>query len=238
MLIESAYDAQLSRTRGRPLVRGVVSPAVVFSFVCVTGLLGTASLGCTGRMTAWLGVGNMFLYAGVYTPLKRWSIVNTWVGAVVGAVPPLMGWSARTGGDLMGHGGGWVLAGIVYAWQFPHFNALSWGFREEYARTGYRMMCVTHPALNARVALRYSLWCLVLCWALPMTGLLDRFYLVDSTVVNAFMAIYAWRFYRHPCAKSARELFFASLVHLPSVFLLALAHKILALWRTQYTLHG
>ncbi|KTW30480.1 protoheme IX farnesyltransferase [Pneumocystis jirovecii RU7] len=231
MLIESAFDAQMSRTRSRPLVRGIISLPTVFSFVCVTGFLGIFFLawGVNGT-TALLGITNIFLYAGVYTPLKRISIINTWVGAIVGALPPLMGWSASSNGDLFSHLGGWVLAGILYAWQFPHFNSLSWNIRQEYARAGYHMTCIINPSLNARVSLRYSLLCFLLCWALPVTGLVDSFYFFDSSVINMFMTVYAWKFYRHQNEKNARELFFASLIHLPCIFLLALIHKIVMIW--------
>ncbi|KAG5519599.1 hypothetical protein PMAC_001754 [Pneumocystis sp. 'macacae'] len=226
MLIESAFDAQMSRTRSRPLIRGIISLPTVFSFVCVTGSLGTLFLAWgVNETTAFLGVANIFLYAGVYTPLKRISIINTWVGAIVGALPPLMGWSASSDGDLFSHLGGWILAGILYAWQFPHFNSLSWNIRQEYARAGYYMTCVVNPALNARVSLRYSLLCFLLCWALPISGLVDSFYFFDSTVVNIFMTVYAWKFYRHQNEKNARELFVASLIYLPCIFLLALIHK-------------
>ena len=77
------------------------------------------------------GAATLILYTSVYTPMKRLSIVNTWVGSVVGALPPLMGWAACTGGI---DAGGLVLAGILYSWQFPHFNALSWNLRADYSR--------------------------------------------------------------------------------------------------------
>ncbi|QSL66485.1 hypothetical protein MERGE_000865 [Pneumocystis wakefieldiae] len=231
MMLESDYDAQMSRTRYRPLVRGVVSLPTVFSFVCVTGALGTISLAWgVNTTTAYLGVVNIFLYGGVYTPLKRISIINTWIGSVVGALPPLMGWSASSNGDLFSHPGGWILACILYTWQFPHFNSLSWNLRHEYARAGYQMMCITNPALNARLALRYSLLCFLFCWALPISGLLDPFYLIDSALVNIFMISCSWRFYRRQTEKNARELFYASLIHLPAIFLLALGHKAVTIW--------
>ncbi|KAG5440489.1 hypothetical protein PCK2_000423 [Pneumocystis canis] len=231
MLIESAYDAQMSRTRYRPLVRGVISLPAVFSFVCITGFFGAFSLIYgVNTTTAVLGISNILLYAGLYTPLKRISMINTWIGAIVGSLPPLMGWSASSNGDLFTHPGGLILAGILYAWQFPHFNSLSWNLRQEYARAGYQMMCIINPSLNARVSFRYSLLCFLLCWALPISGLLDTFYFFDSALVNTFMTIHAWKFYQHQSEKNARELFFASLIHLPSIFLLALAHKMVIIW--------
>lgn len=93
-------------------------------------------------LTASLGAANLLLYTCVYTPMKRYSILNTWVGSVVGAIPPLMGW-AGCSGNL--EAGAWIMAGLLYAWQFPHFNALSWNLRPDYSRAGYRMMAVTNP---------------------------------------------------------------------------------------------
>merc|ERR1719266_2468702 len=111
-------------------------------------------------LTATLSLANLVLYTCIYTPMKRVSILNTWVGSVVGAVPPLIGWSAATGGL---EPGAFVLAGILFSWQFPHFNSLSWDLRPDYSRAGYRMMSVTHPDLCKRVALRYSIACMGLC---------------------------------------------------------------------------
>ncbi|KOB77378.1 Uncharacterized protein OBRU01_04200, partial [Operophtera brumata] len=89
------------------------------------------------RLTSALGATNLILYTSVYTPMKRMSILNTWLGSVVGAIPPLMGWAGCTGSL---DSGALVLAAILYSWQFPHFNALSWNLRPDYSRAGYRMM--------------------------------------------------------------------------------------------------
>ena len=99
-----------------------------------------------------LAVGNLVLYTSIYTPMKRLSILNTWVGSIVGAIPPIIGWVSATGTlDF----GALVLGGILFTWQFPHFNSLSWNLRPDYSRAGYRMMSVTDPELCKRVALRY-----------------------------------------------------------------------------------
>lgn len=107
-------------------------------------------LGCN-NLTAALGLLNLGLYAGVYTPLKRYHIGCTWAGAVVGAIPPLMGYAAVTG-TL--DPAAFVLATILYSWQFPHFNGLSWNLRGDYSRAGYRVMCVTDEGICRRTTLR------------------------------------------------------------------------------------
>ena len=106
------------------------------TFAAVTGAGGVLLLyALVNPLTAELGALNLFLYTCVYTPMKRLSILNTWAGAVVGAIPPVMGWTACTGtldpGCL-------IPFGVLFAWQFPHFNALSWNLRPDYSRAGYR----------------------------------------------------------------------------------------------------
>lgn len=173
-------------------------------------------------LTASLGLANMLLYTTLYTPLKRISIVNTWVGAVVGAIPPLMGWAACTGSL---DPGAMVLAGILYAWQFAHFNALSWGLRGDYSRAGYRMMAVTDPALCKRVALRYSVAIIPICCMAPACDLTTWMFTLDSIPVNLWLVFLAWRFYRDSDYRSARRLFQYSLFHLPLLMALILINK-------------
>jgi heme o synthase len=239
MLYEPATDALMSRTRARPLVRGLVSRRAAAAFAVVTGAVGVAALAAGVNPTvAALGAANIVLYAGVYTPLKRVSAVNTWVGAVVGAIPPLMGWAAAAGECATGAGGfrelllmddsagGWLLAALLFAWQFPHFMALSWGVRDEYRAAGLRMLVCTNPARNARVALRYSIVFFPICVALSAAGVTEWSFAVTSAPVNAWLTWEAIRFWRYEGAKgSARGLFWASVWHLPVVMVLALLQK-------------
>ena len=239
MLMEPKHDAQMSRTRNRPLVRGLISKRGALIFAVSTGLLGVGSLGFGVNPTvAFLGAFNIFLYAGVYTPMKRLSACNTWVGAVVGAVPPLMGWAAAAGQSASGSGqwqelllmqeniGGWLVAALLFAWQFPHFNSLSWPIREEYKNAGYRMLVWTNARMNGRVALRYSLLMFPICFGLVYYDITDQGFLVTSSIVNAWMVREAWSFWWKEGFKgSARGLFWASVWHLPVVMVLAMVHK-------------
>lgn len=165
---------------------------------------------------------NILLYTMAYTPLKRFSIVNTWVGSVVGAIPPVMGWAACTGSLSPG---ALVLGGLLYAWQFPHFNALSWSHRADYSRGGYRMMSVTNPQLCRRVALRYSLSTMPLCLLAPVCGLTTWWFVLDSLPINLWLSYLAWQFYRDADFKSSRKLFRFSLFYLPLVFGVMLMNK-------------
>ena len=239
MLLEPKYDAQMSRTRNRPLVRGLIGTKGALIFAATAGAFGVGSLWFGVNPTvAFLGGLNIVLYAGIYTPMKRVSVLNTWAGAVVGGVPPLMGWAAAAGQTATGSGGwrellfsegsvgGWLLAGLLFAWQFPHFNSLSWPIREEYKNAGYHMLVWTNARMNGRVALRYAILCFPICAGLCWFQITDQGFLVTSSVVNAWMVKEAWRFWRNEGYKgSARGLFWASVWHLPVVMVLAMVHK-------------
>ncbi|KAL2861764.1 mitochondrial Protoheme IX farnesyltransferase [Aspergillus pseudodeflectus] len=240
MVFEPKYDALMSRTRNRPLVRGLVTrrAAVVFAFATAAIGLGLLYLG-TNPTVAGLSAANIALYAFVYTPLKRIHVINTWVGAVVGGIPPLMGWVAAAGQTATtGHDtwrdmlfsedsiGGWLLAGILFAWQFPHFNALSHTIREEYKGAGYKMLCWTNPARNARVALRYSVLMFPLSIGLWWVGVVGHGYLVSSTLANGWLVKEAYQFWKHQGANgSARGLFWASIWQLPILLIGGLVTK-------------
>ena len=232
MAFEPEHDAKMSRTRNRPLVRQLVTKRAAYLFAFVTGAGGLVLLffGTNPTVAALSGV-NIFLYAGVYTPMKRLSVINTWVGAIVGAIPPLMGWAAAAGqtATLEHHSwqdlllstdaiGGWLLAALLYAWQFPHFNALSHMIRDEYRNAGYRMLASINPAMNARVALRYSLALFPICTGLWWVGVVNPGFVVLSGACNLWMTREAVRFWRKGGAGgSARGLFWASIWHLPLV---------------------
>lgn len=241
MLYEPDTDARMSRTRTRPLVRRLLTPRAALLFAAGCGLAGTAALYLGVNPTvAFLGAANIALYAGAYTPLKRLSVVNTWVGAVVGGIPPLMGWAAAAGESATADGtwrellfaadgsslGGWLFAGLLFAWQFPHFMPLSWGIRDEYRAAGLRMLCWTNPARNARVALRYSLVFVPLCLALCAAGVTEWSFAATSLPVNLWLVREAVKFWRYQGHRgSARGLFWASVWHLPVIMVLALAQK-------------
>lgn len=246
MLIEPAHDAKMSRTRNRPLVRGLLTPRAALIFAAITGALGVTLLDLGVNPTcAFLGGLNIVLYAGAYTPLKRISVINTWVGALVGGIPPLMGWVAAAGQakaatlengaqpgwqellfDPATSAGGWLVAALLFAWQFPHFNSLSFTIRQEYAAAGYRMLASINPKKNALVGLRYALLMVPICAGLSYVGVTGWSFVATSGVVNAWMIREAWRFWRLEGAKgSARGLFWASVWHLPLVLVLAMVQK-------------
>ncbi|XP_070783325.1 protoheme IX farnesyltransferase, mitochondrial isoform X2 [Enoplosus armatus] len=220
---EVPFDSNMNRTKNRPLVRGQISPLHAVSFALACGVPGITLLTLVvNPLTGFLGALNIFLYTCCYTPLKRLSITNTWVGAVVGAIPPVMGWTAATG---CLEPGALLLGGFLYSWQFPHFNALSWNLREDYSRGGYRMMSVTHPGMCKRVALRHSVGLIGLSTLAPVLDVTTWTFPVISLPINLYISYLAFRFYRKGDRSSARKLFFCSLWHLPMLLLLALTCK-------------
>lgn len=240
MLYEPDTDAKMSRTRNRPLVRKLLSTRTALLFAVGAAATGVGALWFGVNPTvSFLGFANIAIYAGVYTPLKRIHWVNTWFGAIVGGIPPLMGWAAAAGESATGDGsfrellftwpdaaGGWLMASLLFAWQFPHFMALSWSIRDEYKAAGHKMLSWIDPAKNARVALRYSVAFFPICIGLCAVGVTEWTFAVTSLPVNAWLireAVRFWRFEGH--RGSARGLFWASVWHLPVLMVLALAQK-------------
>ncbi|KAE9420089.1 hypothetical protein Angca_006747, partial [Angiostrongylus cantonensis] len=218
-LLEAPYDAQMKRTQQRVLVVHRFSPLHALSFAGVTGMAGVYALYMYANpLSASLGVLNLALYAGIYTPLKRAHIACTWAGALVGAIPPLMGYSAATGTI---DASALCLAAILYSWQFPHFNGLSWNLRGDYSKAGYRVMCVTNERLCRVTSLRHSLALVGLCsFAAPFTNLTTITFAFDSLPINFYMCWLAYKFYKGPDAQNSRRLFFYSLFYLPLMLIL------------------
>jgi len=121
--------------------------------------------------------------------------------------------------------GAWLLAGVMYAWQFPHFCALSWNLRADYSRAGYRMMSVVRPSVCRRQSVQYSLLLTAVCLAMPVYGVTTWTFAVDSLPLNVYLIYLASRFYTDADSRSARRLFQFSLIHLPALLALLLLCK-------------
>lgn len=133
-----------------------------------------------------------------------------------------MGWVGCSGTF---DAGAWILAGLLYAWQFPHFNALSWNLRPDYSRAGYRMMAVTNPGLCRRTALRYTIALGGLSLAAPLFDVTNVWFALETLPLNAYFGYLAWRFYKHSDSGTSRKLFRFSLLHLPALMVLFLLNK-------------
>lgn len=222
-IMEVPFDSQMNRTKNRVLVRGNLSSLHAACFaVAMAGAGWTMLYTLVNPLAASLGLLNLILYTCVYTPMKRVSVVNTWIGSVVGAIPPLIGWAGCCG-QL--DAGALILAGILFTWQFPHFNALSWNLRPDYSKAGYRMMSVTHPQLCKRVALRYSALTIGVCTAAPLLEVTSWAFAVDSLPLNLYLTFLAWKFYQKADSNSSRKLFRFTLVHLPLLMTLMCISK-------------
>jgi protoheme IX farnesyltransferase len=227
-VIERNRDSIMGRTMLRPLPLGRISVghAIAFAVVCTVAGAGIL-LHHTNELTTALGVSNLCLYAFVYTPMKMLHPLNTWVGSLVGAIPPMMGAAATLGphAGLSSLGwDAWLTGGMLFLWQIPHFLALSYFIRTDYARAGYRMLSVTNPALCARLALRYCLYMLPIGAAGWATGITDGWFAADAAALAAYLVWKGRAFGAVPGDLAARRLFRATLVYLPLVLLLAILH--------------
>jgi len=215
MVVERKLDAKMDRTKSRPLAAGRMAPAeaVVFgSVLCLVGLTWLA-IG-TNLLTAGLSAATMFSYLALYTPLKTKSSVCTLVGAIPGALRPVMGWAAARGSVEIG---GWILFLILFFWQLPHFLALAWMYREDYARGGFPMLPVEEPtgASTGRQVVLQTLALLVvslLPYGFQMAG--DG-YLVASLVLGAAFLGFGVAFAAERSRDRASRLFLASITYLP-----------------------
>jgi heme o synthase len=212
--VERDLDAKMRRTQHRPLPAGRITPRAALLFASAISIVGTVYLGIfVNYLTAYLGAFTLVTYIFIYTPLKRISPACTPIGAIPGAVPALMGWTAAT--DAL-NVGGWIAFGIVFLWQLPHFMAISWIYREDYGRAGFAMLSVRDEdgSATAHQALYYSVALLVLsAFAFQnarIVGMLAAGMLVAASVV----------FLRNRTARTARQLFMTSNVYLLVAMLL------------------
>ena len=223
---EVASDGRMARTAARPLPSGRLTRAHALWFAAATGVAGlTALTAQVNGLAAGLGAGTIALYAGVYTPLKAVTPAATWVGAVVGAIPPLIGWAGAAGTLQPGAA---VLGAGLYFWQLPHFMALARLGRADYARGGLRMLSHADPTGRrvAGCALRNALYLLPLGFGAVAAGAASPPFGAEAAVATGVFAAAAAAFYAKPTDANARWVFRASLFHLPVWMGAFLAHRI------------
>ena len=220
MVIERRRDALMRRTSRRPLPTGRVGvlPAIAFGSALAT--LGVATLAISANpLAAAVAASTFLLYVLAYTPLKSVTTLNTALGAIPGALPPVIGWAAATG-EL--GAGAWSLFLLVFLWQFPHFLAIAWLHRVDYARAGLKMLPTLDPhgALTGRQAVVYGL-ALVPAGMLPaVVGVAGPAYYVGAFALGLAYLAAAVRFWSDPDDRTARGLLRASILYLPAVLLL------------------
>ncbi|MGQ0644161.1 MAG: heme o synthase [Elusimicrobiota bacterium] len=213
MLLEIDVDARMRRTEGRPLPAGRLKPgeALLFgSLLAAGGLVYLA--GWVNLLTAFLAGVTLSLYLYLYTPLKKISALCTLVGAVAGALPPVLGWTAAAGSP---GAGAWALFAILFFWQFPHFFALAWMYKDDYARAGLSMLPAADGQRTGAKILLNSLALLSASLVPALLGLAGDVYSAAALVLGAGLLAAGWLFFRDPSLLRARRLFFASILYIP-----------------------
>ncbi len=214
-LWEREHDAHMRRTQNRPLPSGRMRPVTVLWVGSAAALGGLVYLAWAVNLaTCLLGLGSLATYVFVYTPLKRVTWLNTLIGAIPGGLPPLMGWTAAQG--VLSHEG-WALFGILALWQIPHFLAIAWIYRDEYARAGFKMLPVVDPlgVRTGRQAVTHPLALIPVSLCPFVTRLAGPAYLAGALVLGLGFLWCAIQFSRELTIPRARQLFYFSLLYLP-----------------------
>ncbi len=223
--LERELDARMERTRRRPLPAGRMTPRHALLWGLATAGGGVALLVWrVNFLAAALALSVVLLYALAYTPLKRRSSLSTLVGAVCGAIPPLIGWAASAGRLELG---AWLLGAILFVWQMPHFFALGWLYRRDYARGGFRMLPVVDPDgdLTCRALLLFGLILVPLGLTVTLAGVAGPLFALGSMVLGLGWLGTGIRMFRERSNANARRVFLGSLVYLPLVLGLLVADR-------------
>lgn len=214
-LLEREYDSRMRRTRDRPLPSGRMQPETVLLFGGACSVIGLVYLAlAVNLLTSVIGAVTLVSYLFIYTPLKRITWLNTIIGAVPGGLPPLMGWTAAHG-DLAVEG--WVLFAILAFWQIPHFMAIAWLYREEYARAGFVMLPAVDPdgRRTGSQAIGHATGLLAVSVLPSLLGMAGPLYLCSTLLLGCGFLASAVVFRRQLTGQSARRLFLASILYLP-----------------------
>ncbi len=212
---EHKYDALMWRTRMRPIPAGRMSPREGLITGTVLGLGGVTYLAfATNLISAILAATTIGVYLFAYTPLKRISVTNTLVGAIPGALPPLIGWSAARNDLVLP---AWSLFAILFFWQLPHFFAIGWIYREDYKRAGFVMLSGRdlEGARTGRQSVFFAILLLLASVTPVWLGIASFFFLPVAISLGGLFLGLAIRFQRIPNLASARQLFLASIIYLP-----------------------
>src|SRR6201994_1934584 len=224
-IVEKDTDALMKRTANRPVASGRMSTQEAWTFAVLAGLGGVLILWRFNFLTAALAAFSLFVYAFIYTPLKKVSSISVLVGAIPGSLPCLIGWAA--GNDDLSSGG-WILFAIQFFWQFPHFWAIAWIAHKDYTAAGFKLLPSTEgpTKYSAIQAIIYSLLLLPVGVLPYFTGMCGMTGAIVVFVANLLMVAQCVRLYREMTVKAARRVMFSSYIYLPVVLLGLLATKI------------
>ena len=225
-VIERNPDSLMRRTRLRPVPDGRLQPGESLVFATALSVFGLLILAAgVNVLSATVALSTLLTYALIYTPLKRRSPFSTVVGAIPGALPPVIGWAAARGGLSQG---AWVLFGIVFLWQLPHFLAIAWIYREDYARAGFPMLPVIEPdgRSTGRQAVFYCAALLPVSLAPTLVGMTNTAYFVAALVLGLLFLGLTLKFARTRALTDARRLFFGSIIYLPILWILMIVFRV------------
>ncbi len=224
-LAERTRDMKMHRTIDRPLPSGHLSRAHAFIFGVVLAYIGVAILSFGANIgSAGIALLTILIYVFIYTPLKPYTSFNTVVGAIVGAMPPLIGWVAAS--DSIGPGG-WILAGILFIWQIPHFLALAWMYKDDYELGGFKMLPAVDISgeLTARVTVLTSVCLIPMALFMTIADATGLLFAISGILLGSFMTLRSLSFWRARDIASARRLFFASIIYLPLLLAMMLIDR-------------
>ena len=225
-IVEKDFDILMTRTENRPLAQRRMAVLEAAIFCVITGTVGIYLIGhYLNTYAAILGIGSLISYAFIYTPLKRVSSIAVYIGAVPGAIPPLLGWVAATGRFSAAAG---ILFLIQFVWQFPHFWAIAWVLDDDYKKAGYRLLPLRSgkSKKTAMVILISTILLIpisVLPYLINMSGVLSVTLLLGGSLALMYMAI---KLYKSLSIKDAKSLMFASILYNPFVLVVLLIDKI------------
>jgi protoheme IX farnesyltransferase len=223
--LERDLDGLMRRTEARPLPSGKLAPGEALLFGLGLSIVATVYIGVLiNWLTAMLGVLTFASYLFVYTPLKTRTTLSTVLGAFPGAMPPLMGWTSARGEVTLE---AWVLFAILFLWQFPHFLAIAWMYRDDYARAGIKMLPVVEPEgrVTSQQIVAYTLMLLPVSLMPAMLGLAGTVYMVGATLLGLVFLFYSVRAARAKTIWRARQLLLASVLYLPALFALMVFNR-------------
>jgi protoheme IX farnesyltransferase len=223
---ERDADARMTRTASRPVPAGRISPArgLAAGLLLSAGGVGWLAIGINA-LTGFLALLTIVLYIAVYTPLKPRTSLNTLVGAIPGAIPPVIGWTAATGSIGLG---GWALFSILFLWQLPHFLAIAWLFRDDYARGGFPMLPVVDPAggSTGRQATLYALALIPVSLTPTLLGLTGGVYFFGALALGVAFLACGLGMAMDRGQKGARRLLLASVTYLPILLALLVLDRV------------
>ena len=223
---EKEADGLMQRTRLRPMPDGRLQVPEAHRFGVALSLVGLAALAYARPLAAGLALATLVGYALIYTPLKRRTSLAMVVGAVPGALPAALGWAAARGALTIE---AWILFGIVFFWQIPHFLAIAWMYREDFERAGFRFLPVVDPTgrRTARQVMLYLAALLPMSVAPAWVGMAGTPYLVGAALLGLGFTVLAVRFALDRSMRHARWLFAGSIIYLPLLWGLLVATRLL-----------